>query len=39
MVIQYWDAPGAMVAYVKMAVAALTGSRPSIGEIRKVAMK
>jgi general stress protein 26 len=36
---QYWDAPGATVAYVKMAAAALTGSRPSIGENRKVAMK
>ena len=36
---QYWDAPGATVAYVKMATAALTGSRPSMGENRKVAMK
>ena len=36
---QYWDAPGATVAYVKMAAAALTGSRPSMGENRKVAMK
>jgi len=36
---QYWDAPGATVAYVKMAAAALTGSRPSLGENRKVAMK
>ena len=35
---QYWDAPGATVAYVKMAAAALTGSRPSMGENRKVAM-
>jgi general stress protein 26 len=36
---QYWDAPGATVAYVKMAAAALTGSRPSMGENRKVGMK
>jgi hypothetical protein len=28
---QYWDAPGSTVAYVKMAAAALTGSRPSMG--------
>jgi hypothetical protein len=35
---QYWDAPGATVAYVKMAAAALTGARPSMGENRKVAM-
>ena len=34
---QYWDG-GATVAYVKMAAAALTGSRPSMGENRKVAM-
>ena len=36
---QYWDSPGSTVAYVKMAAAALTGSRPSMGENRKVAMK
>jgi general stress protein 26 len=35
---QYWDAPGSTVAYVKMATAALTGSRPSMGENRKVKM-
>jgi hypothetical protein len=35
---QYWDAPGATVAYVKMVTAALTGSRPSMGENRKVKM-
>ena len=27
---QYWDAPGATVARVKMATAALTGARPSM---------
>jgi general stress protein 26 len=36
---QYWDAPGSTVAYVKMAAAALTGTRPSMGENRKVAMR
>jgi general stress protein 26 len=35
---EYWDSPGTVVSYVKMAVAALTGSRPSIGENRKVAI-
>jgi general stress protein 26 len=35
---QYWDGPGTMVAYVKMAAAALSGSRPSLGEHKKVAM-
>jgi general stress protein 26 len=35
---QYWDAPGSTVAYVKMATAALTGSRPSMGKNRKVKM-
>jgi hypothetical protein len=27
---QYWDAPGATVAHVKMATAALTGAKPSM---------
>ena len=36
---QYWDAPGSTVAYVKMVAAALTGTRPSLGENRKVAMQ
>jgi general stress protein 26 len=35
---QYWDALGSVVSYVKMAAAALTGSRPDMGESRKVAM-
>ncbi len=35
---EYWDSPGTVVSYVKMAVAAVTGSRPSIGENRKVAI-
>jgi general stress protein 26 len=36
---QYWDAPGSAVAYVKMTVAALTGTPPNMGENRKVAMR
>jgi general stress protein 26 len=36
---QYWDAPGSTVTYVKMAAAALTGSRPNIGEHQKVPMR
>jgi general stress protein 26 len=35
---EYWDTPGKIVSTVKMAVAAATGSRPNIGENRKVAM-
>lgn len=35
---EYWDTPGKVVSTVKMAVAAMTGSRPDIGENRKVAM-
>jgi general stress protein 26 len=35
---EYWDTPGKIVSTVKMAVAAATGSRPDIGENRKVAM-
>jgi hypothetical protein len=36
---QYWDSPGTTVSYVKMAAAALTGSRPDMGEKGKVAMR
>lgn len=35
---EYWDARGKVVAYVKMAAAAVTGSRPDYGENKKVAM-
>lgn len=35
---EYWDTPGKVISSVKMAVAAMTGSRPDIGENRKVAM-
>ncbi len=36
---EFWDAPGTTVAYVKMAAAALTGTRPDMGDNRKVAMR
>jgi general stress protein 26 len=35
---QYWDSPGTIVSYVKMAVAAMTDSRPNVGKNEKVAM-
>jgi general stress protein 26 len=35
---EYWDAPGALVSTVKMVAAAATGSRPDMGENRKLAM-
>jgi general stress protein 26 len=33
---EFWDSPGAIVTTVKMAVAALTGTRPDLGDNRKV---
>lgn len=35
---EYWDTPGTVVAYVKMAAAAATGTRPEIGDNKKVRM-
>jgi general stress protein 26 len=35
---EFWDSPGSVISYVKMAAAAVTGSRPTIGDNRKVAM-
>lgn len=35
---EYWDTPGKVISSIKMAVAAATGSRPDIGENRKVTM-
>jgi general stress protein 26 len=35
---EYWDSPEAVVNYVEMAAAALTGQEPEIGEHRKVRM-
>ncbi len=35
---EYWDSPGTVVSYIKMAAAAATGTRPDLGDNRKVAM-
>lgn len=35
---EFWDSPGAIISYVKMAAAAVTGSRPDLGDNRKVAL-
>lgn len=35
---EFWDPPGTVISYVKMATAAVTGTRPEIGDNRKVAM-
>lgn len=35
---EFWDSPGKLVAYTKLAAAAVTGTRPEIGGNRKVAM-
>jgi hypothetical protein len=33
-----WDSRGTVISYVKMAAAAVTGTRHAIGDNRKVAM-
>ena len=35
---EYWDSPGTVVSYVKMLAAAVSDTRPSIGENKKVAL-
>lgn len=35
---EFWDSPGTVISYVKMAAAAATGSRPDLGDNRKVTM-
>ena len=35
---EFWDSPGSVISYAKMAAAAVTGSRPEIGNNRKVAL-
>jgi general stress protein 26 len=35
---EFWDSPGSVLSYVKMAAAAVTGKRPDLGDNRKVAM-
>jgi general stress protein 26 len=33
---EYWDSPGTVVSYIKMAAAAATGGRPDLGDNKKV---
>jgi general stress protein 26 len=35
---EFWDSPGTIVSYVKMAAAVVTGTRPVLGDNRKVAI-
>lgn len=35
---EFWDSPGTIISYVKMAVAAATSTRPEIGNNRKVTL-
>ncbi len=35
---EFWDSPGKLVAYTKMAAVVVTGTRPEIGGNRKVGM-
>ena len=35
---EFWDSPGTVISYVKMAAAAVSDTRPDIGENRKVSM-
>lgn len=35
---QYWDSPGTAVAYIKMAAAAVSGTKPAMGDHAKVNM-
>ena len=35
---EFWDSPGTVISYVKMAAAAVTGTRPEIGDNRRVAL-
>ena len=35
---EFWDSPGSVISYVKMAAAAVTGTRPNLGDNRKVAL-
>jgi general stress protein 26 len=35
---EFWDSPGTIISYAKMAAAAVSGTRPEIGENRRVSM-
>ena len=36
---EFWDSPGTVISYVKMAAAAISNTRPEVGENRKVSME
>ena len=35
---EFWDSPGSVINYVRMAAAAVIGARPDLGDNRKVAL-
>lgn len=35
---EYWDSPGTVISYIKMAAAALSSAKPDMGENQKVEM-
>jgi general stress protein 26 len=35
---EFWDSPGSVISHVKMAAAAVSGTRPDLGDNRKVAL-
>jgi general stress protein 26 len=35
---EYWDSPGTIMSYIKMAAAAVSGTRPDMGDSAKVEM-
>jgi general stress protein 26 len=35
---EYWDSPGTVISYIKMAAAAVTSARPDMGDTAKVEM-
>ncbi len=35
---EYWDSPGSVISYIKMAAAAVSGARPDMGNNAKVEM-
>jgi len=35
---EFWDSPGSVISYVRIAAAAVSGTRPDLGDNRKVAM-
>jgi hypothetical protein len=35
---EFWDSPGSVISYMRVAAAAVTGTRPDPGDNRKVAL-